>query len=51
MALRKSRGTFVLDMWVVPYDMVKSGVVKYKDAKGADRRAKVDQQASFSGRS
>ena len=50
LALNPSRGTFVLDMWVVPYEMIKSGVVKYKDINGTLKHAKVSQQLSFSGR-
>ena len=48
LALRRSRGTFVLDMWVVPHSMIKTGVVKYKDANGTIQRAKVDKQTTFS---
>ena len=40
-ALRRERGVFVLDAWVVPFDMAKTGIVKYKDGQGKMRTAKV----------
>ena len=50
LAPRPFRGTFVLDMWVVPYAMVQTGVVKYVDSNGTKKHVKVNQQACFSGR-
>ena len=39
--LRRQRGVFVLDTWIVPHAMAKSGRVTYKDEKGQVRIAKV----------
>ena len=40
--LRRARGTFVMDAWVVPYSMVKTGLVKYRGANGKQKQLKVD---------
>ena len=46
--LRRDRGVFVLDAWVVPYDMVKKGVITYKDQSGNKKRVKLNRpEASF----
>ena len=45
--LRKHRGTFVLDMWVVPYQMVRKGAVTFKDDHGETKSMKVDNTSSF----
>ena len=39
--LRRERGVFVLDAWVVPYKMAKSGIVKYTDDDGKMKTVKV----------
>ena len=41
-SLRRQRGVFVLDTWVVPYAMAKSGTVAYKDENGRPKVAKVN---------
>ena len=38
-SLRRQRGVFVLDCWIVPYDMAMSGKVTYKGADGKKRTA------------
>ena len=43
-ALRRERGVFVLDAWVVPYEMAKTGMVKYKDASGKLRMVKINEK-------
>ena len=43
-ALRRERGVFVLDAWVVPYEMAKTGMVKYKDASGKLKMAKINEK-------
>ena len=50
LTLRPHRGTFVLDMWVVPHEMLKTGWVTYADEHGLKKRVNVNQQSSFSGR-
>ena len=48
LSLRRSRGTYVLDLWVVPHQMVKTGLVRYKDQQGVSRAIRVDRPANFS---
>ena len=43
-ALRRERGVFVLDAWVIPYETAKTGLVKYKDANGKLRMVKVNDK-------
>ena len=43
-ALRRERGVFVLDAWVVPYSMAKTGVVTYTDEEGKKRTVKVSRK-------
>ena len=40
-ALRRERGVFVLDAWVVPFEMSKTGFVKYKDDQGKLKTVRV----------
>ena len=40
--LTRSRGTFKFDIWVVPYNTVKSGVVTYRDDTGAKKSVRVN---------
>ena len=42
--LRRERGVFVLDAWVVPYHMARAGVVKYTDEAGRTKLAKVSKK-------
>ena len=35
---------FVLDAWVVPYEMAKTGIVKYKDASGRLKTVKINEK-------
>ena len=44
--LRRQRGVFVLDAWIVPHSMAKSGRVTYKDENGQSRTAKVTTPAT-----
>ena len=48
-ALRRSRGVFVLDAWVVPYAMAKKGWVTFIDANGTKVKKKVglSSESSF----
>lgn len=46
--LERNRGTFKFDMWVIPYKMVKTGVVTFRDAKGAKKTVKVNNSLGFS---
>ena len=47
-ALRRDKGVFVLDAWVVPYAMIQKGFVTYKDEEGRKHRVKVARpQSSF----
>ena len=39
-ALRRERGVFGLDAWVVPYAMSKTGSVKFRDSDGKIKTAK-----------
>lgn len=41
--LRRDRGVFVLDAWVVPYHMAKAGIVKYTDEAGRTKVARVSK--------
>ena len=44
-ALRRERGVFVLDAWVVPFEMSKTGIVKYKDDQGKLKAVKVTKNS------
>ena len=47
-ALRRDRGVFVLDAWIVPYEMIKKGFVIYTDENGKKRRTKLNKlESSF----
>ena len=39
--LRRERGVFVLDAWLVPFEMAKTKIMKYKDSNGRMRTVKV----------
>ena len=43
-ALRRERGVFVLDAWVIPYDMAKTGIVKFQNAKGEKQTVRVNRK-------
>ena len=43
-ALRRERGVFVLDAWVIPYEMAKTGLVKYRDAQGKLKTVRVNSK-------
>ena len=45
-ALRRDRGVFVLDAWIVPYEMIKKGYVIYTDENGRKRRTKLNRPES-----
>ena len=43
--LRRERGVFVLDAWVVPYYMAKAGMVTYVDADGQTKVVRVNKKS------
>ena len=45
-ALRRDRGVFVLDAWIVPYSMIQKGYVLYTDENGKKRRTKINRPES-----
>ena len=45
-ALRRDRGVFVLDAWIVPYEMVKKGVVTFRDNDGNRKRMRIARPES-----
>ena len=42
--LRRERGIFILDCWVVPYEMTKTGVVEYIDTDGQKKSQPVGRK-------
>ena len=46
--LTRERGTFKFDAWIVPYQMIKAGLVTFKDKQGKSRTIKSNQSAGFS---
>ena len=46
--LTRSRGTFKFDAWIVPYAMIKSGKVTFKDKDSVAHTVSVSQKTSFS---
>ena len=44
-ALRRERAFFVLDAWVIPFEMSKTGIVKYKDDQGKLKAVKVTKNS------
>ena len=48
LSLRRTRGTFVLDLWVIPHQMVKTGLVRYKGQQGVPRAVRVGKLANVS---
>ena len=43
-SLRRERGVYVLDALVVPYEMAKTGIVRYKDDKGKLKTVKINSK-------
>ena len=48
LSLRRSRGTYVLDLWVVPHQMGETGLVRYKDQQVVSRAARVENISNSS---